>query len=115
MRRHHDAQDVVRGGPGPDDSQPQVVVAQGWGIAFSFAPGADAVGGAVSPEQPVDIDLPGIGRIAADPCLLFAVASWTSYRNLKAWADHPFARYTARAGRRTSVRIDRIKRVFSIR
>src|ERR1700730_2300041 len=31
MRRRHDAQDVVRGGPGPDDPQPQVVVAQGLG------------------------------------------------------------------------------------
>jgi hypothetical protein len=35
MRRHHDAQDVVRGGPGADDSQPQVVVAQGWGMKIA--------------------------------------------------------------------------------
>src|SRR5260370_520000 len=31
MRRRPDARDVVRGGPGPDDPQPQVVVAQGLG------------------------------------------------------------------------------------
>ena len=31
MRRRHDARDVIRGGPGPDDPQPQVVVAQGLG------------------------------------------------------------------------------------
>jgi transposase len=31
MRRRHDAQDVIRGGAGPDDPQPQVVVAQGLG------------------------------------------------------------------------------------
>ena len=31
MRRRPDARDVVRGGPGPNDPQPQVVVAQGLG------------------------------------------------------------------------------------
>src|SRR5256884_3018304 len=31
MRRRHDARDVVRGSPGADDPQPQVVVAQGLG------------------------------------------------------------------------------------